>query len=201
MPVAHGLWQDEIERFRPGEFRIKRAELAVEILGHHAIRRRAFVEEQAIFADDDRDALDRDAIRLVAIACVHGDCDEVVGAVRLNETAPGLWWGSRLCVARAFRGVVRAGGGATSGLGAELVRFAVATARGEGCERFLAHVQAQNVGMFRHLGWALLEEVMLHGRPHGVMQAELGRFAPRALPFVRLLPPPAGGGDAVVRAR
>ncbi|MET1115930.1 MAG: EAL domain-containing protein, partial [Comamonas sp.] len=45
----------------------------------------------------------------------------------------GEWWGSRLAVARAFRG--------TAALGAGLIQVAVASAHARGCTRFLAHVQ------------------------------------------------------------
>jgi hypothetical protein len=36
----------------------------------------------------------------------------------------------------------------------------------------------QNVPLFRKLGWQLLEETSVHGRPHARMQADLGRYPP-----------------------
>jgi putative N-acetyltransferase (TIGR04045 family) len=110
---------------------------------HHAIRHQVFVREQAVFAESDRDVHDDDeaTIRLV------GYCDGVAaGAVRLFEldNATGLWQGDRLAVLPRFR---------TSGLGAPLVRCAVAIAGALGGNRMVAHVQIANVAFFTRLGW------------------------------------------------
>jgi putative N-acetyltransferase (TIGR04045 family) len=64
-------------------------------------------------------------------------------------------------------------------LGKELIRHAVCTAHARGCQRFLAHVQQQNIKLFQHLHWTLLETISVHGRPHGLMQADLGYYPPR----------------------
>ncbi len=164
------LWQDDIPAFRPAAFQVRRAERPFELIGHHRLREEFFCRQQRIFEHSDRDRIDADAIPLVAVTLLHGDADEVVGAVRIHEEAPGLWWGSRLCVAAAIRG--------DAGLGTALIQFAVGTAHAEGCSQFLAHVQVQNVRLFRRVGWHVLDEVTLHGRPHALMEAELDRFPP-----------------------
>jgi hypothetical protein len=40
-------------------------------------------------------------------------------------------------------------------------------------------VQQQNIKLFQHLHWTLLETVSVHGRPHGLMQADLAYYPPR----------------------
>ena len=177
------LYQERARPFRPAEFRIKRAEAAFELLGHHRQRHLAFVDEQGVFAVTDRDAIDRDAIPIVAVSCLLGDPDEVVGAVRIHEPTPGQWWGSRLCVGRATRGGAR--------IAAELIRFAVSTDNAEACARFLARVQAQTDQLFERLRWRVLERLDRHGRPHALMEAELAAYPPLATPSLLLLAPVA----------
>lgn len=101
----------------------------------------------------------------------------MVGTVRIHETEPGIWWGSRLAVAPEWRRVGK--------LGSELIRLAVGTARARGAVEFHAHVQRQNVPLFRRLHWAMTAEVDLHGRPHAHMLASLVQYAP--------IPDPATG--------
>ncbi|WP_118135654.1 MSMEG_0567/Sll0786 family nitrogen starvation N-acetyltransferase [Oceanicella sp. SM1341] len=143
--------------------------------GAAALRHRVFVEEQGIFTGHDRDAIDDVATALVAISTYAHEADEVVGTVRIHQPEPGLWWGSRLAVDGRFRRVGR--------LGSELIRLAVRTAHGRGCETFLAHVQSQNVPLFRRLHWTLEEEVSLHGVPHARMRADLAHYPPIDDPF------------------
>lgn len=164
------------ERFSfqcPGYY-IRAASRPFEAAGAERLRRQVFVVEQGLFRDHDRDEIDLIATHLVALSTLAHEADEVVGTVRLHEERPGLWWGSRLAVAREFRQVGR--------LGAELIRLAVSTANGRGCDRFLAHVQGQNVPLFRRLHWQVLDEVMLHGVRHARMQADLDRYPPCADP-------------------
>ncbi len=157
----------------PGFF-IKAAAAPFEKAGAAALRRRVFVEEQKIFADHDRDAIDDVATCLVALSTYAHEADEVVGTVRIHEAEPGLWWGSRLAVDSRFRNVGR--------LGQQLIRLAVSTANGRGCHRFLAHVQMQNVPLFEKLAWAVEGEVVIHGVPHALMQADLASYPPFADP-------------------
>ena len=63
---------------------------AAELADHFAIRRRIFVEEQAIFAESDLDLHDHDASAVLLI----GYCDGVAaGTVRLFalDPAEGIW--------------------------------------------------------------------------------------------------------------
>ncbi len=150
------------------EFLIRLATENWEIGGAASLRHRTFVTEQAIFADHDRDRIDRTALPLVAVSTMASEADEVVGTVRIHEESPGIWWGSRLAVAPDYRRVGR--------LGTELIRLAVGTARARECKTFLAHVQMQNVSHFEMLNWQPLEQQDLHGHPHMKMQADLAAY-------------------------
>ncbi|MEK7883760.1 MULTISPECIES: MSMEG_0567/Sll0786 family nitrogen starvation N-acetyltransferase [Methyloversatilis] len=160
-------------RFAPCEFRIKWAHGDWEHDQAMRLRRAVFCVEQGVFPGDDRDAIDDHAQIIVALACVGGMPDQVVGTVRIHEdraSDPGLWWGSRLAVHPAFRSQGR--------LGATLIRLAVTSAHARGCHTFLAHVQAQNLPLFRRLHWTPLQAETLHGRPHWLMQAQLDHYPP-----------------------
>lgn len=152
--------------------RVKFATEAWERAGAARLRRAVFCEEQGIFAGDDRDAIDEIAIPIVASSDSCGQSDEVVGTVRIHEAEPGLWWGSRLAVAKAYRG--------HAGLGTSLIRLAVSTAHARGAVRFLAHVQSRNALLFQRLHWQTLEEVAIHGHPHHLMIADLASYPPIA---------------------
>ncbi len=167
------LYEDRILPFMPAEFRVKLAREAWERRGHYQLRRDIFCTEQEVFAGDDRDAVDDVADPLVALSCVAGAGDQVVGVVRIHQPEPGLWWGSRLGVHREFRRV--------GSIGAELVRLAVCTAASRGCGTFLAHVQSQNLEFFKRLHWASQGEVLLHGRPHHLMRADLAHYVAHGL--------------------
>jgi putative N-acetyltransferase (TIGR04045 family) len=133
-----------------------------------------FCIEQGIFVGDDRDEIDERAQQLVAVSCLAGIPEQVVGTVRIHQEAPGVWYGSRLAVHAAFR---RHGK-----IGATLIRLAVTSAHALGCETFLAHVQSQNVPLFQALHWDALEQEMVHGRSHHLMQAQLGHYPPCTAP-------------------
>ncbi|MEA2268284.1 MAG: hypothetical protein QOD55_1389 [Solirubrobacteraceae bacterium] len=135
-----------------------------ELAGHLSIRRRVFVEAQALFAGDDRDERDDDPATIHLVGIADGD---VAGAVRLYPLdGEGRWQGDRLAVlpnARALQ------------LGAELVRCAVATAGAAGGERMVALVQAQNVRFFERLGWDRDgAPTAYHGIEHQPMAIALG---------------------------
>ncbi len=181
--------------FSPCEFRIKWASSAWELRQARQLRRAVFCAEQGVFLGDDSDAVDATdttARTLVAVACVAGEADQVVGTVRLhaglaghdadqhactaaNTAADGLWWGSRLAVHAAFRHHAR--------LGSALIQLAVGSARARGCQVFLAHVQAQHQALFERLHWRALQPLQLHGRPHLLMQAGLGHYPPQHDPI------------------
>lgn len=158
------------------EFLIRAASAAWELQGVSLLRRRVFVEEQHIFVGDDRDEIDKTAIPLVAISTLAAEAADVVGTVRIHEPEPRIWCGSRLAVAPAYRKVGR--------LGAELIRLAVSTANGLGCSEFHAHVQLQNVPLFRRLHWEPQGEIDLHGVRHMHMLASLEHYPPTCDPTI-----------------
>lgn len=132
---------------------------------HYAIRRAVFVAEQALFAGDDRDALDDGPRTLHAIGLIEG---RIGGTVRLYPLAePGLWKGDRLAVLPALRHGL---------LGAELVRFAVRTAAARDGGRMVAMIQLPNVAFFDALGWRPVgAPERYHGVEHQPMEIALGR--------------------------
>lgn len=160
--------------FTPVAFRVKQASEAWERREAMALRRAVFCIEQGVFVGDDRDGIDDAAQLLVACTCVAGACDQVVGTVRIHEAQPGVWWGSRLAVHPSFRHVGR--------LGATLIRLAVGMAHARGAQAFWAHVQQQNIPLFEKLHWTLEGTHVLHGRPHGLMQASLPHHPPCTQP-------------------
>lgn len=130
---------------------------------HHAIRRAVFVQEQGLFQGSDHDDHDVDPATAKVLA-LYGPV--AGGAVRLYPLQEaGLWKGDRLAVLPAFR---------PRGLGAHLVRFAVATAGERGGDLMIAHVQPRNVSFFRKLGWHTVgEPVEYVGHAHQQMAIEL----------------------------
>jgi putative N-acetyltransferase (TIGR04045 family) len=163
---------DPFPVFLPAQYRVKFATEAWERRAAAALRRQVFCDEQGIFASDDHDEIDAIAIPIVAISSLGVALDEVVGTVRIHQTEPGEWWGSRLAVAADYRRI--------GALGSSLVRLAVSSAHARGCKRFFAHVQSQNTLLFQRLHWTSLGEVEFHGRPHHFMQADLAHYPPFA---------------------
>lgn len=154
-------------------FRIRWSDAPWEAEQAYQLRRTVFCDEQGIFNGDDRDAVDDVAQLLVAVLNHPDDAHKpgtVVGTVRIHESEPGVWFGSRLAVHDAFRGHGK--------IGASLIRLAVSSAHALGCQRFLAHVQSQNAPLFRRLHWSVLSEETLLGRPHYLMQADLNQYPP-----------------------
>lgn len=152
-------------------FHVRQAVFDHEIEQAMALRRAVFCDEQGLFQGSDRDDIDLQARLLIAAACdVQPGQGSVLGTVRIHEASPRLWWGSRLAVQRAMRRQAR--------LGEQLIRLAVCTAHGLGCETFLAHVQVQNVPLFERLHWRTLDTSLAHGREHHLMQADLAHYPP-----------------------
>jgi putative N-acetyltransferase (TIGR04045 family) len=130
---------------------------------HHRIRDEVFVLEQRLFDRSDRDAHDDES----ATVKVLGFRDDVAGgAVRLYPLDDaGHWQGDRLAVRSGSRG---------RGLGAPLVRFAVATASSLGGRLMTAHIQPPNVPFFERLGWRVFGEQETYvGVPHVPMAIDL----------------------------
>ncbi len=161
---------DPFKPFTASDFQIKFATEVWEKRDAAALRRAVFCREQGLFGNDDRDAIDDLAITIVAISLLGVAAGDVVGTVRIHQPEPGVWWGSRLAVAAEYRRV--------GALGAALIRLAVSAAHARGCRTFLAHVQGQNVELFRKLNWTSLEELELHGLPHHRMRADLAAYPP-----------------------
>lgn len=130
---------------------------------HARIRREVFVVEQGLFEAHDADEHDDDPATVHVLGLVGG---EPAGTVRLYPLEePGLWKGDRLAVRRAYR---------RSGIGAPLVRFAVAFAGAHGGARMVASVQAVNCRFFVRLGWTPDGDVVdLLGVPHQPMSIPL----------------------------
>lgn len=125
-----------------------------DLAAHHRVRHAVFVVEQGIFAGSDRDARDGDPATLHVLGLVDG---EPAGTVRLYPLRDGLWQGDRLAVLPDHR---------AAGLGAPLVRFAVATAGALGGARMVAHVQPPHERFFVHLGWTRRAAEHYVGHPH-----------------------------------
>ncbi|TAY15533.1 GNAT family N-acetyltransferase [Rhizobium leguminosarum] len=160
--------------YRSSEFQVKFATSAWERSQAHALRRAVFCEEQQIFEGDDRDAIDDQAIPIVALSMLGIAADQLVGTVRIHQAEPGLWWGSRLAVHPDFRKI--------GALGATLIKLAVSSANAIGCHTFLANVQVQNGLLFRRLHWDVIEEFEVYGKPHLRMRADLAYYPPCATP-------------------
>jgi putative N-acetyltransferase (TIGR04045 family) len=171
----HPARLDDPADFLPCAFHVKWADTNWEREHARHLRRSVFCLEQGLFAGDDRDAVDAQAQIIVALSQVGGAADAVVGTVRIHESAPAVWWGSRLAVHAAFRNHGR--------IGATLIRLAVSSAHAQGCRRFFAHVQAQNVAMFERLHWTALRPEILHGRAHCRMEADLAHYPPCPDPY------------------
>src|SRR3981081_3534207 len=158
-------------QFVPNDYRIKHVTDRWEHRACIELRRAVFCDEQGLFDGSDVDAIDETAILIAAIACVAAIPERIIGTVRIHESEPEVWYGSRLAVHTDFRNICS--------LGKELIRHAVCTAHARGCQRFLANVQQQNIPLFKHLHWTVLETISVQDRPHGLMQAGLAFYPPR----------------------
>jgi len=157
------------------DFTVKWASLDWEVDQALALRRQVFCQEQGLFDVTDRDDIDDHAQCIVAIANQGGWPDKVVGTVRIHQYREAVWWGSRLAVHPDFR--------ARSGLGAALIKLAVCSAHGLGCEQFFAQVQHQNEKLFQRLSWQSRYPLQVRNRPHVMMEADLSRYPAFHTPF------------------
>ena len=139
------------------------AETDGDLAAHHAVRHQIFVVDQRLFVGNDRDERDQMPDTLHAVGIDDG---VVVGAVRLYPLTGGCWQGDRLAVLPAAR---------VRHLGAQLVRFAVATAGERGGHTMVARIQLPNVRFFEQLGWhADGPPGPFHGVTHQPMAIPLG---------------------------
>jgi putative N-acetyltransferase (TIGR04045 family) len=172
----------------------------VALAAYAALRRRAFVDEQQLFARDDAD--DHDGAPATQVLVALGDTGAVIGGVRLHpagdDPSLGWWRGSRLVCSgagRPSRGLV----------GALLVRAACARAIDAGALRFDAHVQLRHARFFARLGWVDVRTAeRVAGAEHRLMRWPVDRIQALAeatkLPLGALLAgalgtPPAWLGD------
>ena len=151
---------------------------AEELAAHFRIRHQVFVVEQGLFRSPgagngggwDRDVHDDDPATVHVVGLFDG---VACGTVRLYPVpeVPGRWKGDRLAVLDGHR---------QHGLGAPLVRFAVATAAAHGGREMEAYIQPANVAFFRWLGWQPAGGLVSYaGIPHQRMLIGL-RSQPRA---------------------
>jgi len=164
---AFALSDDTFADFLAGDLLVKPVSETWERNGYYDLRRAVFSQEQRLL-EQDRDERDFQATPIVAVASHCGMPERVIGAVRIYSTAPGTWYGGRLCVERDYRrhGMI----------GKALVNEAVSRAIDLGCHTFLATVQQANESYFHGLHWQSLQEMELLGQPHVLMQAQLQRY-------------------------
>jgi putative N-acetyltransferase (TIGR04045 family) len=150
-----------------------------ELASYWALRRAIFCEETALFTSAlrERDAHDEQALPIIALAHSAGTPDQIVGVVRIYQSASRVWFGGRLGVEPAYR--------ARGRVGAALVRTAVQSAILRGCDRFYATVLDENARYFERLAFVAEAAIELCGRPHVLMQASL----------------PAYGADPLIQAK
>jgi putative N-acetyltransferase (TIGR04045 family) len=146
-----------------------------ELAAHFRIRHQVFVVEQGLFRNgnarqpggpggDDRDAHDDDPATIHVVGLADG---VICGTVRLYPLGePGTWKGDRLAVLAGYR---------RHGLGAPLVRFAVASAGALGGREMEAFIQPANVEFFEWLGWRRTGGIVAYaGLGHQRMVIALG---------------------------
>ncbi len=167
-------------------FILERAEREADLRAYRALRRRAFVSEQGLFARDDADEHDADDQTVVLIGRRRDG--EVAGGVRLfpcgDDETLGWWQGSRL---------VCSPGPDRRALGTALVRAACATAEAYGALRFDATVQPPRERFFAGLGWERVREVAVAGAAHVLMRGPVRPIAVLAAATKGLLAPLLGG--------
>jgi putative N-acetyltransferase (TIGR04045 family) len=154
---------------------------------HYAIRHRVFVIEQRALELTDIDVRD---IRRSTIHVLAAQGFQAAGTVRLYPLGDGLWQGDRLAVLASHRSTM---------VGAELVRFAVATAAARGGHHMRAQIQLPNVRFFERLGWIRDGEPAPYcGFDHQPMLFDLAQAADLhwpARPATVLLEPDLEGAD------
>jgi len=128
------------------------------------IRKEIFVLEQKLFPNTDVDENDAQSLHLVA-EWNH----QVIGTVRIFPVNKnGHWIGGRLAVRKGHR---------NTGAGELLVREAMQHVKSQGCTKFTAHIQLENVPFFSRIGWKTVGPIEDYcGKPHQLMEADLEKL-------------------------
>lgn len=163
-----------------------------DLAAHFIIRHRVFVNEQGVLVLTDVDRWD-DHAKVVHVLAARGH--SCAGTVRLYPLdAHGRWRGDRLAVLEQHR---------ESFIGAQLVRFATATAAAQRGRVMEASVQPANVTFFERLGWCCDgSEYPYLGLPHQRMVFDLSMAPPldcwQGRPDSMTLAEPIGTGSEVL---
>ena len=160
--------EDTFDTYRSHDIIVKVADTPWEQKAYYTLRQQVFSKEQKILPVNEKDSQDFRAIPIVAVASSWGVNDSVVGAVRIYTVGDDVWFGGRLCVARAYRGFRE--------IGKALINEAVSRAKDIGCKQFLANVQIQNENYFQRLYWKTIEHIEVEKRPHVRMEAILEHY-------------------------
>ena len=132
------------------------------------LRRQVFKCEQKLSLDHEKDANDFIATPIVAVANLCGVAQEVVGGVRVFNVESDTWFGGRLCVKKYYRGRLS--------IGKTLINEAVTFAKRNGCKRFYANIQQENIAYFQRLFWEPLFTLEVAGKTHMRMEADLSQY-------------------------
>ncbi len=154
---------------------------------YYKTRRAIFCKEQRLFENSDFDINDLKAIPIIAINHYLGTPDQVVGVVRIYEEKPGEWYGGRLGVIKEYRSFSKficphlfkfnkISSLYHMSIAAGLIYRAVSLANFIGCHKFSAHVQEQNVKLFKRLNWNIVGELKQQGIKHFLMEAKLNAY-------------------------
>ena len=139
-----------------------------DLASHYAIRHHVFVSEQGVLLFTDVDRWDGHEDVVHVLAARGGRCAGTVRLYPLDDD--GRWRGDRLAVLKQHR---------ATAIGAQLVRFATATAAAKGGDVMEASVQLANVNFFRRLGWTCDGESYPYlGLPHQPMLFDLSKAPP-----------------------
>ena len=154
---------------------------------YYKIRRAIFCDEQKLFSVSDFDNYDHKAIPIIAVNHYLGTPDDIVGVVRIYEEQKGEWFGGRLGVSKDYRAFSKficpnlfkerkVSALYQMSIAAGLIYRAVSLANYLGCHKFSAHVQEQNVKLFKRLHWNVVGELQQQGMKHFLMEAELDAY-------------------------
>jgi len=171
-------WGSRVRAFRSPGIETRVAREPWQLAGYWLLRRAIFTGEQRLFLETDRDEHDDHATPIVALSSSAGMPDAVVGVVRVYPVGHNRWFGGRLGVCPSYRrhGVI----------GETLIKTAVGTALGAGCQCFFATVQLGNVRYFQRHHFEVVGQAQVSGVTHALMQARLADFTPLAAPEVTL---------------